>query len=83
MNVKLSEDVTLHLSKAEALVLFDGLASLPDESTVLPLGAVERIALQNLLCSLEKALVEPFLNDYVEIIQKARKHLLDKHGGSG
>ena len=70
------DDVTLTLSKDEALVLFEwlftakALGRLPDEGT-----AEERV-FWTLEALLEKTLAEPFRSDYAALVEAARQRLL-------
>jgi len=70
-----SDDVDLRLTKAEALVLFE-LVSRFSESDVLSIQhRAEAQALWNVCCLLEKQLVEPFMPDYLKLLQAARDEL--------
>jgi len=61
--------VHLHLSKAEALVLFDWLHR-TDHDVNAP--SAEQRVLWDMSAVLERALVEPFDPDYASIIDQAR-----------
>ncbi len=69
----MKDDVTLVLSKDEALVLFEWLYTakdigrLPDEERVY----------WSLEGQLEKTLAEPFRPDYAALVEAARRRLLD------
>ena len=65
------------LEEDEALVLFELLASRKLEALV---ETPERNALWALEASLEKQLVEPFLADYSQVLEKARQSLLRRYG---
>jgi hypothetical protein len=75
------EEVTIRLTRAEALVLFEWLHRNEDRDE--PKTAVyydivdpaERAALWNLSCDLESALVEPFMSDYHQRVEAARAEL--------
>ncbi len=75
---KLSEDseVTLSLTKAEALVLFELLSRFSDTDKLSIEHEAENQALWNLCCLLESALVEPFCDNYEELLHDARESLL-------
>lgn len=68
----MDEPVTLSLTKAEALVLFDLVFDFRDQAALAIRDDAEKIALWNLTCLLEKALVEPFREDYDSLLAKAR-----------
>ena len=70
-----SEPVAIHLTKAEALILFDMLVDFRDESSVQVKDQADRVALWNLCCLLEKSLVEVFAPDYKELLVRAREEL--------
>ena len=69
----MKEDITIHLTKDEALVLFDFLGRFnqtththifQDQADRQPLWAIET--------QLDKVLVEPFKPDYLDIIREVR-----------
>jgi len=68
--------IVLQLSSDEALVLFDWLAQREQDRSDAAITA-EDIALGRILGQLEKTLVEPFDANYVQLIDAARKRLLD------
>jgi len=69
-----SANVSITVTKAEALVLFDWLHNHEDAETT-PGDAAEKQALWNLSCLLERELVEPFEPDYADKIQAAKRSL--------
>ena len=69
------ETIIIELSKSEALVLFEFLARTTDVDTLPAPGQPERRALCNLECQLEKALLEPFLPNYPELLERAKERL--------
>ena len=69
------EKVIIELSKSEALVLFEFLARTSDDDSLTVADQAERRALWNLECLFEKALVEPFLPNYLELLEQAKKRL--------
>lgn len=71
---------TITLDDDEALVLFELLASERIESDLPGLEAPERNALWVLQCHLEKSLVEPFLPNYEQLLEKARASLVERLG---
>ncbi len=75
-----SENVILTTSKSEAIVLFDFLVrfnkQVPKELFV---DQAEQRVLWNLEAYLEKQLTEPFLDNYPEIVERAREELRFGH----
>lgn len=73
------EKVTVELSAAEALVLFDLLARWGDTnamSVTLEHPSEQRL-LWDILATLESALAEPFMPDYSDRVRAARKQIQD------
>lgn len=68
------------MTKEESLVLFEFLSRFSDKDSKLTIEdqAEERI-LWNLCCDLEKILVEPFQDNYSEILEQAREKVRDKN----
>ena len=68
-----SRGVTLELSAAEALVLFDWLARTSEAGAPVPFAdQAEQQVLWDLQCVLERLLVEPFSADYASWLGAAR-----------
>lgn len=68
-------EVSLHLTRAQALVFFEWLARL-DSSDSLPCkDAAEEKVLWSLQGQLESTLVEPFAADYTTILAEARRRV--------
>jgi len=78
----MSEQVTLQLSRDEALVLFEWLARVNSEQTMRFEDQSEQRVLWNLEGSLESILVEPLDPNYEAIVAAARARLrdVDEHG---
>lgn len=72
--------LTITIGKAECLVLFDLLSGLRDESHLAIRNDAERVTLWMLQASLEKTLMEPFLDEYEHTLQQAREEVLVKWG---
>ncbi len=73
--------VTLELSADEALVLFDWLARTSDAREPVPFAdQAERRVLGDLLCMLERVLVEPFSADYASLLAAAWSAVRDDSG---
>jgi hypothetical protein len=71
------EDVSIGLTKDEALVLFEFLSRFSSQDVLEIQDQSEERALWNLACSLEKVLTESFSERWVEIISAARERLRD------
>jgi hypothetical protein len=74
----MDEDISIKLSKAEALVLFEFLSRYSNEDKLIIEDQAEQRALWNLQCVLEKELMEPFMANYSELLASAREGLRDK-----
>jgi hypothetical protein len=72
--------VTIPLGGDEALILFELLVDFYDEPALSMKDSADRIALSRLGRALEKTLAEPFMPDYKEKIEAARKRLIDAWG---
>ena len=71
--------VTLDLTRAEALVLFEWLAQ-HDSAMKLPVeDEAEQKVLWTLEAQLEKALDEPFASNYADLLANARAEVRDSH----
>jgi hypothetical protein len=73
----MSQDVTLTLSRDEALVFFEWLARFNSEEGRQFEDQAEERVLWNLEASLELRLVEPFAPDYQQILEGARARVRD------
>lgn len=73
----MGDSVRLELTADEALVLFEFLSQYSDSNILAIEDQAEQRALWNLLCLLEKQLVEPFRPDYSQLLQQARDRLRD------
>ena len=74
------ERTTLTIGRAEALVLFEMLVDFYSQPALVIDSPAERLALVRLQGALEKALVEPLMPDYREVIAKARSILTAQFG---
>jgi hypothetical protein len=70
-----SKNVDLTLSQAEALVLFELLARFIQDGQLRVDDPAEEQTLANVFCDLESRLVEPFLSNYLELLEAARSTL--------
>ena len=68
-------NVRLVLKKEEALVLFEMLVDAKQKSAVPIRDIAERHEIRNLVCLFESALVEPFMPNYNDIIEEARRRV--------
>lgn len=69
-------EVTINLTKVEALVLFDLLSRFSESGRMDFVHKAENQVLWNLCCILESALTEPFSENYEKLLQTARVSLL-------
>lgn len=77
--MKQTDEITIKLSKDEALVLFDFLSRINDkELKEIFEDQAEQKALWILEGHLEKQLVEPFKPEYEDIISEARNKIRDE-----
>jgi hypothetical protein len=74
--------IAIHLDAAEALVLFEMLSRWANDGAPLRVDDPgEKVALNGLLCLLEKQLVDPFRSDYSERLAHALS-ILRRRGGA-
>jgi hypothetical protein len=73
----MEEMVTITIGKAD--VLFELFADFRDQATLTIQNASDRYALWAFEGCLEKTLVEPFMPNYGEIVDNARKQLVDRY----
>ena len=71
------EQVTLQLTNAEALVLFEWLARVDSSESLTFEDQAEQEVLWRVECMLERALVEPFEANYNELLDEARRQVRD------
>lgn len=74
------DNIILSLGKSEALVLFDLLADFYKQPVLEVRDNAERLALVRLHGAVETALVEPFSEDYRDILSRARADLTRQWG---
>ena len=65
----------IELTNSEALVLFEFLSRTSDDDSKTTADQAEQRVLWRLECVLEKALVEPFLPSYLELLDRAKERL--------
>ncbi len=71
------QGITINLSKAQALVLFEFLSRFIQEGTLDIVDQAEERVLSNLLGKLEKQLSEPFDPNYLDLLKEARSEIRD------
>lgn len=74
----MEEFVKLSLTKNEAIVFFEFLSRFSHEEKLVIEDQAEERVLWNLQCDLEKVLVEPSQENYIEKLSEARDNLRDK-----
>ena len=72
-----TSEVQIALTADEALVLFEFLSRFEESNELTIVDQAEERALSNLLGPLQKQLVAPFHEDYVEQLRQARNRLRD------
>jgi hypothetical protein len=72
-----TSEVQISLTADEALVLFEFLNRFEESNELTIVDQAEERALSNLLGPLQKQLVLPFQEDYVEQLRQARNRLRD------
>ena len=77
----MSERVTLNLSRDEALVLFEFFARFDVDDLFRLRNNAEFVAFMRIAGQLEKALVEPFQSNYLELLASARARLEEGYEG--
>ena len=73
-----ADKITIQLTKNEAIVLFNFLSNFSNSEKLEIEHQSEERVLWNLCCDLEKILVEPFQENYKEILEVARESVKDK-----
>lgn len=63
------------LTSDEAIVLFEFLSRVVESDELTIESDAEMTALQNILCSLESDMTEPFESNYKDLLESARKNL--------
>ncbi len=71
------DDVTIRLSRQEALVLFEFLTRADEREELVFEDQAEQWVLWDIEAQLDKILVEPFRPDYEECLRKARDAVRD------
>ena len=69
--------VKIELNSDEALVLFEFLSNFSDTDHLKIEDQAEKRVLWNMCCDLEKVLVEPFQENYAELLEAARTRTRD------
>ena len=71
------DQVEIKFTKDEAIVLFEFLSRFSDKDELKIEHQAEERALWNLTCYFERELVEPFSENYCQILDAARERLKD------
>ena len=74
----MEEVIKLSLTENEAIVFFEFLSRFSDKDKLSIEDQAEERVLWNLCCDLEKVLIQPFQENYVEKLAEARNSLRDK-----
>ena len=74
----LQEEVTLRLSKNEALVLFELVSRFSEKKKLSIEDQAEERVLWDICCSLEATLPQPLSADYAAVLAKARQLVRDE-----
>jgi hypothetical protein len=74
------DSLPITITKAEALVLFELLSGFLDQPNIAIRNGAERATLWSLQAALEKALAEPFSEDYARLVDEARRIVVAKWG---
>ncbi len=72
------EEIQISLSNNEAIVLFEFLSRFSDKESLRIEDQSEERILWDIQCELEKKLVEPFSENYLQLLEEARKNVRDK-----
>jgi hypothetical protein len=78
----MEREVSLALTKSEALVLFELLARIDKAASLEFEHPAEQTVLWTLEAQLEKALVEPFSPEYDKLLADARKQVAGEESGA-
>lgn len=71
----LDQPTPVELTRAEAIVLFEWLHQMEADGLTISENQGENVALWNLSSRLESILVEPYRDDYRELVNEAQQHL--------
>jgi hypothetical protein len=78
-----SENITIHLSPDEALVLFEFFSRFCDDEDDFRLRhTAEYLAFMRISAQLDKALREPFLPEYTDLLRAARDRMAAGYEGT-
>ncbi|HBE82453.1 MAG TPA: hypothetical protein DDW24_06705 [Blastocatellia bacterium] len=72
-----AETIKIELNSDEALILFELLSRYSDTDELAIEDQAEQRVMWNLCCDLEKLLIEPFSNNYREMVVDARSRIRD------
>ena len=72
------ECISIPLTKNQALVLFEWLSNVDESENIKYDHDAEQRIVWKLQAQLEKVLVEPFQDDYVQILEQARNDVMNE-----
>ena len=78
----MNEAIGITLSRDEALVLFEFFARFDEKDDFTMRNIAEYLALMRISTQLDKALVEPFKPNYIELLNAARERLASGYIGN-
>ena len=78
----MSNDLSLKVSRDEALVLFDLFARFEETNRLILRHNAEFVALSRISAQIDKSLVEPFSPDYVLRLSQAQSRVAAGYAGS-
>jgi len=77
----MKSDVSIHLSKDEALVLFELLSRFQETDNLCLKNNAEFVALSRVSGQLDKALLEPFMANYTALLAAAQARVAEGFEG--
>jgi len=78
-----NQNVSVELSRSEALVLFEFLSRFSNEDELRIRDQAEEKVLWDICALLESSLTEPFVENYRELLEKARAKVRDQVSSNG
>ena len=77
----MDKPIEIRLTQDEALVLFEFFARFQETDRLRLINNAEFIALSRISAQIDRVLVQPFRQDYVELLEAARQRLSDGFEG--
>lgn len=75
----MDEPVTITLTRAEALIAFELFAGVGEQNEIKIRDRADRGSIWSIVAVLEKALSEPFQEDYAARVERARLHVTTQY----